>query len=134
MRTRKIMTLNERGGTGLSAIIAIAILGALVYVFVQVVPILWAHWNFEDAIKTKVQFAFLNYKGNVKEKLTKDIKDTLNAMGANYKDKDLKVKVDDKSKKIVVEVWYSRSHKLPSLPFFKNPKPFYVRVENTPIQ
>lgn len=136
MRTRKIMTLNERGGTRLSAIIAIAILGALVYVCVQVIPILWANWNFEDAIKNKVQFAFINYK-DVKKELPQDIKKTLDKMGATYKDKDVKVEVEvdqeGNKKKIIVEVWYSRTHKLPSLPFFQNPKPFYIRVENTPI-
>ena len=133
MRTRKIMTLNERGGSRLSAIIAIVILGAIVYVGVQVIPILWAHWTCEDTIKNKVQFAFLNIKGDVAKGLTQEVKECLDEMGATYKDKDIKVKVEKESKKIIVEIWYSRSHKLPSMPFFPNPKPFYIRVENAPI-
>jgi len=131
MRRRGIIAMNQRGGAGVSAVIAIAILGACVFVGWELVPIFWEHWNLEDDVKTKMQFAFVNYRGDVKESLTKDIKDALNEMGAQFKEKDLKIKVDERSKKIRIEIWYSRTHKVPFYP--PNPKQFYVKVENSPI-
>lgn len=117
---------NERGAAGIKAAIAIAILGAVIYVGFVLIPIYWDHWDFEDKVKTGVQFAHVNWPRDTKKNLEDHIIGLLSKMRAEYKTKDVKVKVE--GKKIDVEVWYARSH---SLPFLTNPLPFYVKVQNT---
>lgn len=123
---------NERGAAGIKAIIALIILGALAYIGIQLIPLYWDHWNFEDDVKSKVQFAYVNYdKNKVQEALTATIYSLLDEMGAQYEKKNVRVKVDQNTKKITVEIWYSRTHNLPIYP--PNPKSFYIKEENTPI-
>ena len=131
MRERRDILMNERGSAGTSATIAIVLFAACVYVLFQLVPIFWDHWSLEDEIKTKIQFAFVNYPRDREKTLKAEIKKDLDDIGANYTEKDLKVDVDEKRKKIKVEVWYTRSHKVPFYP--PNPKQFYIKLENTPI-
>jgi len=122
---------NQRGGANIGLIVAIAILGAVIFAAVQLGPIFYDHWNFEDDVQTTVKFAWVNYPRNMKKALTDNVTSLLTKIGAEFDPKrSVKVVVDDKSKKIVVEVWYSRSHKLP---FYPNPKQFYIRIENTPL-
>ena len=123
---------NERGAAGIKAIIALIILGALAYIGIQLIPLYWDHWNFEDEVASEVQFAYVKHdKNKVQENLTATICSLLDAMGAQYEKKNVRVKVDQSTKKITVEVWYSRTHNLPVYP--PSPKPFYIKVENTPI-
>ena len=131
MKTSMSVRLNERGAAGTKALIAIIILGAFVYVAIQIVPIYWGHWNFQDSVDTRVQFAFVNYPRKTKENLERDVFRLLDGMNAQYDKKNVKIDVDDKKKKVVIEVWYSRTH---SLPFYPNPKEFYIKSENTPLK
>ena len=121
---------NERGGAGLSAIIALAIVAACVYVGVQLIPIYWGHWNFEDNMKTLAQYAFVNITGDLKIAVEKEVKKGLDELGADYKNKDVKVKVDMARKKIVIDAAYTKTHKVP---FLTNPLPFDIHVENTTL-
>ena len=100
---------NERGGAGLSATIAIAIVAACVYVGVQLIPIYWGHWNFEDNMKTLTQYAFVNITGDVKVAVEKEVKKGLDELGADYKNKDVKVKVDTAKKKIIIDAAYTKT-------------------------
>jgi hypothetical protein len=130
MKMSMTVGLNERGGAGSKAIIALVILGAFIYAAFQLVPIYWGHWNFKDSVDTKVQFAFVNYPQKTKENLERDVYRLLDDMNAQYDKENVKVDVDGKKKKVVIEVWYSRSH---NLPFYPNPKQFYIKSENTPL-
>jgi len=123
---------NERGAAGPKAIIAILILAAVIFAGVQLVPLFLDHWNLEDDLKTQVQFLFVNVREKRKEHLTKWVAGELKEMGAKYDAKSgIKVEVDNGKKKVKVEVWYTRSHKLPIYP---NPKQFYIKRENTPLE
>ncbi len=121
---------NDRGAAGIKAVIAFAIVGAAIFAAVQLVPIYWDHWDFEDSVNTEVQFAFVKYKGSdIQGLLESEFTRLLTKMGAEYEKKNIKVKVD--KKKIHVEIWYSRSHSLPFYP--PNPKQFYINIENAPL-
>ncbi|GAK56334.1 hypothetical protein U27_03296 [Candidatus Vecturithrix granuli] len=132
MNTKSLNTRDERGAVGIKAIIALVIVGVFVYAGIQLIPLYWDHWNFEDEVTTNVQFAYVNYdREKVQEALTAAIYGMLDKIGAQYEKKNVRVKVDNNTKKITVEVWYSRTHNFPVFP--PNPKPFYIKVENTPI-
>jgi hypothetical protein len=133
MKEKGFMIRNERGAAGLKAIIAIVILIAVIYTGIQLIPIYLAQYNFEDKVKGEITLAFVNYPQDTQKKLESAIMGMLNDMGATYDKKNVRVKVggDQSAKKIVAEVWYSRTV---DLPFFPNPKQFYVKVENKPIE
>jgi hypothetical protein len=133
MKDMGFMFRNERGAAGLKAIIAIVIFIAVIYVGIQLIPIYLAQYNFEDKVKGEVTLAFVNYPQDTQKKLEGTIMGFLNDMGATYDKKNVRVKIggDSTGKKIVAEVWYSRTV---NLPFFPNPKQFYVKVENKPIE
>ena len=130
MKNTVSKVMNERGSAGMKALIALVILVVIVYAGFQLVPIYWDHWNFQDHLETRVQFAFVNYPNNPDKELADEIYRLLDDMGAQYQKKDVKVTVDPSKKKIIVEVWYWRSH---NLPLYPNPKAFYLKIENTPI-
>lgn len=132
MTHMKLSLTNERGGAGPKAIIAIAVLIAVIYSCIQLIPIYWRHWSFEDALKEQVRFLFVNVNSDYETYLHNFIITELDLMRADYdKEKNIHVKVDMKLKRVDVKVWYSRTVKLP---FFPNPKQFYVEAENTMIQ
>lgn len=129
---KKNMIWNERGDSRVGAIVAVLVLGALIFVGVQLIPIYYDHWTFQDEFNNeKLALMFVNYPPEkVKEKAIERIKGVLKDMNAQFKDKDIKVMVDPQKNKIVIEVRYARSHKVP---FIQNPKQFYMKAENTPI-
>lgn len=132
MNIKSLNMRNERGAAGIKAIIAFVIVGVCIYAGIQLTPLYWDHWNFEDDVTTKVQFAYVNYdRDKVQEALTTTIYGMLDQMGAQYEKKNVRVQVDSSTRKITVEVWYSRTHNFPIFP--PSPKPFYIKVENTPI-
>jgi hypothetical protein len=130
MKHTGLSITNERGAAGIKAVVAIAILVAVIYAGFQLIPVYWAHWNFEDKVKQKVLYAFNNYT-DVEKELYNEITRMLDRMGVTYDKKNVRVKIDKQTKKIQVEVWYSRTV---NLPFFPNPKQFYVKVANVPLE
>lgn len=112
------------------SIVAFIILGIVIYIGVQVVPIYMDHWNLEDEIKEKLQYAFVSGSGDVEKRLKKEISTLLKDMGAIYEQKDVQVKREG-SRKLSVDIWYARSHKLPVL---QNPKQFHLHLENKVVE
>ncbi len=113
----------------IKAIIAFVVVGICIYGAVQLVPIYMDHWNFEDDIKEKVQFAFTTWGRDIEKKLKASLIKSLDQMGAEYDKKE--IKITQRAKKITVDLWYSRSHNLPVL---QNPKLFHIHVENTTLK
>lgn len=132
MNMNVLKKMDERGSAGIKAVIAFLILGAFAYAGTQLVPLYWDHWNIQDEIETKVKFAFVNYdKEKVQQALTNEIDKLLNDVGAQYEKKNVRVKVNQSTKEITVEVWYSRTHNMPVYP--PNPKQFYIKYEHKPV-
>ena len=132
MNRKGSVITNERGSAGTKAIIAFVILGVVVYAAVTLVPIYAARWKFEDTMNTNILYAFDRYKTaeEVEKGLNAEIYKMLDEMGAKYdKKKDVKVTIEQGRKKIIVDVWYERQHKIP---FF--PKRFHTQLENTPLK
>lgn len=124
------MLRNERGDGMITIIVILAIVGAMIFVGIQLIPIFWDHANLRDDILTVLRFAFVNYPQNTKERVTEDVKKLLTKSKAEYKDKDLKIEMKQEEKYLKVQIWYSRTHKVP---FFQNPKQFYLEVDNREV-
>ncbi len=131
---REIRKMNERGGAGPGAIVGLIVLAIVVFVGIQLVPIYYDHWTFEDEFNNeKLNIVFVNVTDDakVKDAVVQKVKTLLTEMeNAQFKDKDIKVTVDPAKKKIIVDVRYARPHKVP---FLQNPKSFHLHAENTPI-
>ena len=102
----------ERGAAGLKAIIAVAILGAAIYVGVTMIPIYADHYGLEDKIKEDILFASQRFRReeNIEEGIKKAIYGYLDYMGVDYEKKDVVVKHDSGGRAISVQLWYIRQH------------------------
>ena len=118
---------DESGSSRLKTVVTLAILGALVYGAFQLVPIHWDHYSFREAVKEKVEFAFVHHPLYTQESLENEIFALLDDLGAEYEEEDVIVEVYQMNKEIYVSVRYWRSH---DLPLYQNPKEFRVEVEN----
>jgi hypothetical protein len=58
--TNRICRRGERGGGRLSTLIWVVLLAAFAYVCTQVVPVLYAEYQFQDAMQTTARFATIN--------------------------------------------------------------------------
>lgn len=117
---------NECGRISPKAIITLAILGALVYAAIHLLPMHWDHYNLRESAKEKVKFAFVHHPIYTQETLENQIFDLLNAIDAQYEEGDVNVEVDKLNKEIYVDIWYSRPHELP---LYQNPKEFHIELE-----
>jgi hypothetical protein len=52
----------ERGGSRLNLVLTLAVLGAMVFAAVKVVPPYFANYQFQDSIETEARFALANNK------------------------------------------------------------------------
>jgi hypothetical protein len=125
MNSMTVRSQRERGALPLGAIIGLAIVGAIIFVAIQLVPIYWNHWDFESKAEESVTFVFIRYPRNHKESLQGEIVTVLDQIGAVYEEKDIIVEVNEKKKQASVEISYSRPHKVP---FIENPLRFYVNI------
>ena len=52
----------ERGGTKLNLALALLVLGVLIFIAAKIVPVYFAQFQLEDAIRTEARFAIANRK------------------------------------------------------------------------
>lgn len=119
----------ERGGLPFGMIIGVAIVVALVYTGIQLIPLYWDHLNFKDDTEASVKLLFVRFQRNQEKELVKSITDGLNKIGAVYDPKkDIKVKVLEKEKFASAEVSYALPHKVPLI---ENPIQFHIIAESS---
>ncbi len=121
---------NEQGSANVIVIILGLILAILIYVGIQLFPLYWDHWNFEDSVRTTMMSALVPPYTNVAPQIRQTITTLLDNMRAQYEKEHIKVEVTSDNRKIHVEVWYSRSH---HLPVYSNPKRFYITADHASI-
>jgi hypothetical protein len=65
--------MNERGGARGSAILTLLVLGSLVFAGVKIVPVYITNYQFNDALKTEVQFALSGYPRKTEDDIKDDV-------------------------------------------------------------
>jgi hypothetical protein len=121
---------NEHGAAKSMTVILLLILAVLAYVGVQLFPLYWDHWNFEEAVQAEMISALVPPYKDVDSQVKQVIMRSLDDMGAQYEQEHVKVEVGAKNTSIHVEVWYSRSH---HLPLYSNPKQFYSNLDHASL-
>lgn len=129
MHALRVSRRNERGSTAVIVAIVI-VLAIIIFVAVQLFPLYWDHWNFEEALTATLKLELVPPYEEVENTIRTNIINLLNDMGAQYEEDHIIVTVTPKNMRIRAEVWYSRPHHLPLYP---NPKQFYIKVEHTAI-
>jgi hypothetical protein len=128
MKGQRASLRNQRGAAPLKAIIAIAVLGVLIYWGIQIVPIYYDHYNLEDDIKQAVLIESSRLSTEESPKKIKDmVINGLKQIKAQFRETDVKVEIVG-GNKIVVDVNYWRQHNVPGFP-----KQFHIHHESTPI-
>lgn len=116
-----------KGSAPIKAIIAVAILVAIIYAAIVLIPIYADHYSVEDKIKEDIKFAPQRIKGKTETEMQKTftnmIKGYLEEIDAVVDVKNIVVKVDSGKKQITVKGFYQRPH---NIPFF--PKQFELDV------
>jgi hypothetical protein len=79
----------ERGGTKMNAVLTLAILGAMIFVAVKVVPAVFANYQIQDAIETEARFAIANRKSP--EEIREDVWKKTQELGIPVKRDDIRV-------------------------------------------
>ena len=63
----------ERGGSKLNFLITVAILGAMAYIGVKIIPVYVANYEFQDAIEAESRFALTGYPKKSVEDVRQDV-------------------------------------------------------------
>ena len=109
-----------KGSAPIKAIIAVAVLVAVIYTAIVLIPIYADHYSLEDKIKEDIKFAPQRIKGKTEEEMQKTftnmIKGYLEEIDAVVDVKNIVVKVDAGRKQITVQGWYQRPHRVPFFP------------------
>ncbi|MCP4399980.1 MAG: hypothetical protein GY801_22070 [bacterium] len=126
----KRMLMNRRGSATVFIVIGVVLLAIAAFAAMQLFPLYWDHWNFEDTVENEMLHGLVPPYTDVEGTIAKKIVSLLKNIGADYKEEHIKVEVLPNNSKVFVEVWYTRSH---HLPFYQNPKQFYLKSEHATI-
>jgi hypothetical protein len=65
--------IDERGGSKLNLVLALMIMGSMLFTAYKLVPVYFAKYQFEDAIRTETRFATSGYQRKTAESIREDI-------------------------------------------------------------
>ncbi|HTZ74040.1 MAG TPA: hypothetical protein VMB47_08970 [Candidatus Aquilonibacter sp.] len=82
---------SQRGGSRLSMIITLAILAAMVFAAVKIVPVYFANFEFQDAINSESQFALTGYPKRSQDDIQDEVYKKAQQLGIPAKKDDIHV-------------------------------------------
>jgi Domain of unknown function (DUF4845) len=85
----------QRGGSKLNNLIVIAILGALVFLAVKIVPVYLNNYEFQDSIESESRFALAGYPKKSVDDIRDDVFKKAQELGIPAKEDDIQVTVDN---------------------------------------
>ena len=84
-------TRRERGGAKLNLIITLAVMAAMVFGAVRVVPVYFANYQMQDALNSESRFALTGYPKRSEEDIRDDIMKKAQDLGIPAKREDIQV-------------------------------------------
>lgn len=107
MRGRRFIKVNaarltserrsERGGSKLNLVLTLAVLGAMVFAGVKIVPVYFAKYQFEDAMQSESRFALTNIPRKGEDDVRQDVWKKAQELGIALKMEDIRVTVERSS-------------------------------------
>jgi len=86
----------QLGGSKLNTLLTIAILGALVFIAVKIVPVYLNNYEFQDSIESESRFALTEYPKKSVDDIRDDVFKKAQELGIPAKEEDIQVTVDNK--------------------------------------
>ena len=83
----------ERGGSKMSLLFTLAIVGSLIFIAVKIVPIYFAKYQMQDAIETESRFALASYPKKNPDAIRDDVYKKAVDLGVPAKREDIQVTV-----------------------------------------
>ncbi len=83
--------IGERGGSRMSLLITLVILGALAFTAVKIVPVYVSNYQFQDAVEAESRFALASYPKKSAEDVRGDIFKKAQELGIPAKAEDIRV-------------------------------------------
>jgi predicted cobalt transporter CbtA len=121
--------LNVQGSATVKILIVLVVIAGIVFALLQVIPIALLYrenHRLETVIAMRARTALPLPVIDTRAFITDGIVKLLDDMGAQYHKEDIQVDLDEKQKRVSVQVRYWRSHRAF---FVQNPKPLYARVK-----
>lgn len=81
----------QKGGSKLSLLITVAILGSMVFGAIQIIPPYFANYQFQDAIETESRFALTGYPKRSQDDIQNEVFKKAQDLGLPVKHDDIKV-------------------------------------------
>jgi len=85
----------QRGGSKLNTLITLAILGAMGFVAVKIVPVYVTNYEFQDSIESESRFALAGYPKKSVDDIRDDVFKKIQDLGIPAKEDDIQVTVDN---------------------------------------
>lgn len=92
-RAQRLGRQPQRGGTKLNLLLTLAVVGAMLFTAVKIVPPYFANWQFQDAIETEARFAIVNRK--VEDDVRNDVFKKMQELGIPGKRDDIRVSLNE---------------------------------------
>jgi hypothetical protein len=85
--------IEERGGSRLNLLLTLAVLGAMVFSAVKIVPVYFANYQFQDAIESESRFALTGYPKKGEDDIRQDVWKKAQELGIPVKREDIHVTI-----------------------------------------
>jgi hypothetical protein len=85
----------QRGGSKLNTLLTLAILAALVFTAVKIVPVYVNNFEFQDSIESESRFALAGYPKKTADDIRDDVFKKAQELGIPAKEEDIQVTVDN---------------------------------------
>ncbi len=82
---------SQRGGSRLNLIVTLAIMAAMVFAAVKIVPVYFANYEFQDAINSESQFALTGYPKRSQDDIQQEVYKKAQQLGIPAKKDDIHV-------------------------------------------
>ncbi|MFY9691232.1 MAG: hypothetical protein WA369_19820 [Candidatus Acidiferrales bacterium] len=120
--------MKERGGSKLNTLITLAIVGAMVFAAVKIVPVYVANYQFQDSIESESRFALAGYPKKSVDDIRDDVFKKAQDLGIPAKEEDIQVTVNDSAVDIGLDYTV-----LIDLAVYQWNKQFHVHADNHSI-
>jgi hypothetical protein len=87
----------ERGGSKLNLLLTLAVLGAMVFVAVKIVPVYFANYQFQDSLESESRFALTGYPKKTPDDVRSDIWNKITDLGIPANKDAIRVNMDNGS-------------------------------------
>ena len=85
----------QRGGSKLNTVLTLAVLGALVFTAIKIVPVYVNNFEFQDSIESESRFALAGYPKKSVDDIRDDVFKKVQELGIPAKEEDIQVTVDN---------------------------------------